>query len=266
MRQDLRVGVFQRIAGLLYQPFDRGGRDLKTAQVLDQPGALAPRDPGGGQRRGGRRDRRPERARRHPGGQRRQRAVPTPAAHPVALVLGDLHGHDQLADLMTDRIAISDPPVGPDRRLAGAAGRRPVLDDHIGIGDHRAVAARMTGLAALTASRPGLLGALGTRGRRVTRGRQRAVARISADLPLELLDPGHQREHQIDDRLRVTLDRRPQILSPHIARFPAPSRNPAPSPDDPLNAYAQVSPGRPNRQRTPPTRWPLQPGWPSCTR
>lgn len=152
-------------------------------------------------------------------------------------MLGDFHGHDQLADLMADGIAITNPLIGLDRCLAGAAGRGPVLDDHIGIGDHRAVATRMPGPAALTAPRPGLLGALGTRRRRVTRGRQRTVARIPADLTLEFLDPGHQREHKIDDLLRVTLDRRPQTLSPHTARFPAPGRNPVPSPEDPLNVY-----------------------------
>ncbi|MCP9492059.1 MAG: hypothetical protein MSC31_19610, partial [Solirubrobacteraceae bacterium MAG38_C4-C5] len=95
----------------------------------------------------------------------------------------------------------------------------------------------VAGLAALLAPGPGLLGALRAGGRRVTRRRQRAVRRITTDLTLKLFNTRHQRKHQIDHLPRVTLDRRPQILSPHTARFPAPTRNPPRSRDDPLNAY-----------------------------
>ena len=138
---------------------------------------------------------------------------------------------------MGNRVTISDPVRLTNRRATATTLRRPVRLDTIRVRDHRPVLTAMTGLTALPTPRTLLLRPLLPRFRRIARRRQRTVTRATTDLPLELLDPRHQRQHQIDDRLRITLDRRPQLLTPHTARFPATSRNPLRTPDDPLNAY-----------------------------
>lgn len=74
-----------------------------------------------------------------------------------------------------------------------------MLSNAIWVGDHRPVRARVARLTALTTPRTRLLGPVGPGGRRITRRRQRAVTRIAGQLTLKLLDPSHQRQHQIND-------------------------------------------------------------------
>jgi hypothetical protein len=65
-------------------------------------------------------------------------------------VFGDLGAHDDLCDLMTDRIAVAD-AVLHDGLAAPAARRRPVLNEPVGISDHLTRLTRAPGLTALTA-------------------------------------------------------------------------------------------------------------------
>ena len=176
--EDLDVGVLQRIAGLLDQCLDRRRAELQAAQIAEQPGRLAPRDAGGGQRRRGGGDRRTERAGRHPGGQLGEGALAAIAAHPHPAVLGDLDAHDDLADLMSDGVARADAVAVGDLLAAARARLRPVLDDMVGVGDDRTVLARVTLLAALLALRL-LARAFLARTGRVLRRWQRAVARAA---------------------------------------------------------------------------------------
>ena len=196
-------------------------RDTRAAVNADAAAAIA----------------RPERAFRDPGRQRRQRAVPTPAPGSHPPMLTHLDHHPDIADLMGYRIPVADPVRLGDRLAATIARHRPIRLHTIRVRDHRPVLSRMTGLTALRSPRALLLRPRLTRIRRIARWRQRTIPRATTDLALELTDPRHQPEHQIDHHLRIPGDRRPQLFPPHTARFPASNRNPSEPPDDPLNAY-----------------------------
>jgi len=249
MTQDPHVRVLQRRGGLLHQRLDRRDTDPDPTQILKQPAGLTPRHPRRGQRRRRRRDTRPERSFRNTGRKRRERPVTTHTARPHPPMLTHLHNDTDVAHLMGDRVTISEPVRLTNRRATTTTLRRPIRLDAIRAGNHRPVLAGMTGLPALPAPRTLLLRPLLPGFRRIARRRQRTVARATTDLPLELLYPRHQRQHQIDDRLRIALDRSPELLPPHTARFPATSRNPLRTPDDPLNAYTPASPRRRVRRR-----------------
>jgi hypothetical protein len=116
--------VVQRLGGLRDQGLDRRDAELDTAQVLQQAAGLTPRDTRRGQRRGGRRQDRAEHALRHPGRQRRERSIPTPATGARPPVLTHLDHHLDLTDLMTHRLADRD-PRSDSRRLSPRRDRRP---------------------------------------------------------------------------------------------------------------------------------------------
>jgi hypothetical protein len=76
---------------------------------------------------------------------------------------------------MSDRVTLVEAVAVIELPAAPRANRRPMLNDMVGVGDHRPVLAQMALLAALLA--PGLLlGALLARLRRVTGWRQRAAS------------------------------------------------------------------------------------------
>jgi hypothetical protein len=161
-------------------------------------------------------------------------------------VLGDLGAHDDVADLVAHGLAIADAVVLADRRATGAACRWPVLDQSVGVGDHLTVLARVAGLPALTAT--GLLGRprLARLGR-VTRRRQRAVARTAARLTLKLLhprgeasvrrdqliDPRRLRRDQCSDRLRIAAVDQTDLVAPHKRKIPCKRRDPSTHPTTP---------------------------------
>ena len=179
MPEDPDVRILQRRRCLLDQHLDRRDADLDPAQVLQQPRGLTARYARRGQRRRGRRDARPERALRHPGRQRRERAMPTPATGPHSPVLTHLDHDLDVTDLMRDRVPVSDPVRLADRRAATVALRRPVGLHTIRVGDHRPMPAGMTRLTALRTTRPLLLGPRLARVRRIARRRQRTVTRAT---------------------------------------------------------------------------------------
>ena len=110
---------------------------------------------------------------------------------------------------MADRIPIA---VGlADRPSAPAAPLGPVHHHPIWLGDHLPRAAGMAGLAALLASRALLRPLLATL-TRIPRWRQRTVARVTPNQPLQLLDLSLQRR----DPLRLRGKQSPDSVSPGI--------------------------------------------------
>jgi hypothetical protein len=238
------VAVLKRVGCLLDERLDRRRADLKAAQIRQQPRGLSARHARRGQRCRGSRDGRPERARWDAGGKLGQRAPPTATACAHPAMLGDLDAHDDLADLVSDRVTIGDTVA--DLLAAARARRRPVLNDKVGIGDHLTVLTGVPGLTALTA--PGLLlGPLLACVRRVARRRQRAVTRGPARLALKLLNACDQRPvtgDQLVDPPRLRLDQRHDrvttrhpdqldLITPHTARFPADPGDPSNQPTTP---------------------------------
>jgi hypothetical protein len=100
--------------------------------------------------------------------------------------------------------------LGEDVR-ASLAALRPVLDDLVDALERqqRAMAALVTGLAAPIASTPRLLRSRRRR-RRILRGRQRRVARVPAQTPLELGHASLQPLIRLDQPL-VRLDQRVEL-------------------------------------------------------
>jgi hypothetical protein len=227
MLKDPDVRILKRSGGLLDQRLDRRDAEPDSAQVLQQPARFAARHSRCGQRRRGSRDARPESALRHAGRQRRERAVPTLATRSHPPMLTHLDDNLDVADLMGDGVAVRHPVLLADQRAATITLRRPVRLHAIRVSDHRAVLAGMPGLTALRTPRPFLPRPRLTRIRRITRRRQRTVARVTTDLTLELINPCHQLIDPLGLRLNHSHDsikpgriQRLNLIPPHERKIP----------------------------------------------
>jgi len=76
----------------------------------------------------------------------------------------------------------------------------------------------------------------------------RGVARVATQLALELIDLDSQRSdrrsqrhHQLNDRVRIAINRRPQLITPHDRNIPCTIKESCPTRDDPLNAYYELA-------------------------
>jgi len=225
--EDLHVGVLHRLAGILEQPLDRGRREFDAQQVLEQPRRVTAAEAIARQGRCCRRHRERERPGGNARGQTGQRLLAaTPAAHAPKAVLADGEMHPHVGDLMGDRRPVADQLARGELVPAPTAGRRPVIDRLVGIGDHRATRARMALLAALLAPRA-LASPAPRHRRRIARGRARGVRRGLPQPPRKLLNLRAQRgdllglgDQHRHDRLGTRRRHRLRIRSPHPCKIP----------------------------------------------
>lgn len=143
----------------------------------------------------------------------------------------------QLPHLVTDRRA--DRPAVTQPAAAAITARRRMHQRLIGVGDHLTMTALMTRLSTRLAPRTLARRALGRLGR-IAGGRPRTVRRVLHQAPLEILHLAHQRQQQINHHLRITVNRRTNLLTPHTRRIPYKPPISCRSRPAPLNAYTDV--------------------------
>src|SRR5450756_1694202 len=189
--EEVLVGLVEGPGHALQDRRDRACGEARSEELAQKLCGVAPGDAVAHREGGDRRlQARAEGSRRHSGGQLGARyGAALRAAQPLqAMLAEDDRRRRQLRDLMARGL--------PARRalrraehVAAAATTRPVLDELVERRDRRQMttASRMARLGTALAPRRSSLPAL-RRGRRILAGRQRGVARVAVQAPLQLGD------------------------------------------------------------------------------